>query len=51
MKNIKYLILFLILLNFTSVVYCSTQVNSGKVLYRLADPTGPTSAFSAANGW
>lgn len=51
MKNSSYLIGLLLILNLISIIYCAPPPNSGKILYRLANPTGPTSGYTGANGW
>lgn len=51
MKNKKILILYLIILNFSLSVFCAAPANSGKILYRLASPIGPTTGYIEVNGW
>lgn len=52
MKNKTELIVVLIILkSCISLVFCAAPANSGKILYRLANPVGPTSGYTATNGW
>lgn len=51
MKKKNILIACIIILIFSLSVFCATPANSGKILYRLASPTGPTLGYTAANGW